>query len=344
MSANPYENEPGFEDANEVSDKQNQRDYVQKVWLLFDAPCRLASANASSSPQIRHETIRISVIQRMEEYLGIDPGTEGSGSLAANDNVTDSDEEGDDADEANVPFEPFKDLCKRRFLWYYDSYIAAVQKGASEVKDSQNFTRMPFEGSSNQMDGKFHYAELEQRLRNIKQVLDAETLGWAKEGLKGKAADSTIGFNLKGQYQQVAEAFKAGGMPHNVELVNDNPYVWSVTYVGKPMTNLDGGLFHFKMYFSPRFPDEQPRIVFETKLFHHRISPDGTLCYFPNPSRREDVRSHIESVFEALEEENPPYDPRTIVNPEASKLYWGGPDDRRLYNRRLRKSVQESME
>ncbi len=31
MSSNPYENEPGFEDANEASDKKNQKEYVQKV-------------------------------------------------------------------------------------------------------------------------------------------------------------------------------------------------------------------------------------------------------------------------------------------------------------------------
>ena len=31
MSANPYENEPGFEDANDTNDKKNQTDYVQKV-------------------------------------------------------------------------------------------------------------------------------------------------------------------------------------------------------------------------------------------------------------------------------------------------------------------------
>lgn len=31
MSSNPYENEPGFEDANESQDKKNQNDYVQKV-------------------------------------------------------------------------------------------------------------------------------------------------------------------------------------------------------------------------------------------------------------------------------------------------------------------------
>lgn len=35
MSANPYENEPGFEDANDTSDKKNQKDYVQKVSLFW---------------------------------------------------------------------------------------------------------------------------------------------------------------------------------------------------------------------------------------------------------------------------------------------------------------------
>jgi ubiquitin-conjugating enzyme E2 Z len=31
MSSNPYENEPGFEDAKEAHDKKNQKDYVAKV-------------------------------------------------------------------------------------------------------------------------------------------------------------------------------------------------------------------------------------------------------------------------------------------------------------------------
>ena len=34
MSSNPYENEPGFEDANEPSDKKNQKDYVAKVMTI----------------------------------------------------------------------------------------------------------------------------------------------------------------------------------------------------------------------------------------------------------------------------------------------------------------------
>lgn len=31
MSSNPYENEPGFEDARNEEDKKNQQDYVAKV-------------------------------------------------------------------------------------------------------------------------------------------------------------------------------------------------------------------------------------------------------------------------------------------------------------------------
>lgn len=37
MSANPYENEPGFEDANDSNDKKNQTEYVRKV-RLFTTP------------------------------------------------------------------------------------------------------------------------------------------------------------------------------------------------------------------------------------------------------------------------------------------------------------------
>jgi len=45
-----------------------------------------------------------------------------------------------------------------------------------------------------------------------------------------------------------------------------------------------------------------------------------------------------------LEEESPPYDPRTLVNPEAAKLFWGSKDDKKIYNRKLRRAVQQSME
>ncbi|KAK3330388.1 small conjugating protein ligase-like protein [Apodospora peruviana] len=338
MSSNPYENEPGFEDANEPPDKKNQKDYVQKVLTLQ----LLSASGVNNDLQIRHETLRISVIQRLEEYLGLAfDGTVTAPPVNKEDYDLDMDTLDD---ESTVPFEPFKDLCKRRFLWYYDSYLAAVQKGKEEVKDGQSFSRMPFEGSSNTMEGKFNYSELERRLRNIKKALDAETEGWASDGLAAKVKETTVAVNLQRQYEQVVESFKRSDIPHNLELVDQNPFVWALTYFGKPMTNLDGGLFRIILYFSPRFPEDQPRVKFETRLFHHRIAADGTPCYFAPVSRREDAKSHIEAIIDALEEEQPPYDPRTLVNPEAFKLYWGSPEDRRMYNRRLRRSVQQSVE
>ena len=39
MSSNPYENEPGFETANDEVDKKNQKDYVAKVRLEMQCGC-----------------------------------------------------------------------------------------------------------------------------------------------------------------------------------------------------------------------------------------------------------------------------------------------------------------
>ncbi|KAG4265991.1 hypothetical protein FPRO04_05119 [Fusarium proliferatum] len=251
LSSNPYENEPGFEDANDESDKKNQKDYIQKI---------------------RHETL--------------------------------------------------------------------------QTKPNQPFARMPFESpGNNSMDGKFNYPELGSRLQAIKATIEAEPERWAAEGLEAKKKETTVAVNLQHQFEQVVEVFKRGDMPHDVFLENENPFVWVITYFGRPMTNLDGGLFRIKMNFSVRFPEEQPRVKFETKIFHHHIAADGTACYTPNPMKREDVRSHIDAIFAILEDDEPAYDPRKIVNPEATKMYWGGsPDDKKKYNRRLRRSVQQSME
>ncbi|KAI0908946.1 ubiquitin-conjugating enzyme/RWD-like protein [Ustulina deusta] len=319
MSSNPYENEPGFENANEVADKTYQRDYVAKI---------------------RHETLRISVIQKLEDFLGLSSASDLPTTPIEYDPQTDS----LDLDDSSIPWEPFKDLYKRRFLWYYDTYLEAIKQAKKDVKDGQAFVRMPFEGSSNSMEGAFNYTELEKRLQNIKTALDAELDKWATEGMSAKNKDTTVPVNLSRQFDQIKESFKRGDVPHNVELEDGNPFVWVLTYFGRPMTNFDGGMFRIKLNFSPRFPDEQPRAKFLTPVFHHRVTSDGILCYIPNPSRCDDVKQHIEAIFNALEEENPPYDPRTQVHPEAHRLYWGGAEGRKIYNRKLRRSVQQSMD
>lgn len=295
--------------------------------------------------QIRHESLRITVIQRLEEYLGISATgvVQAQPSIDGEDDDMSENEVDRDFDEASLNFDPFRDLCKRRFLWYYDSYLLAIESAKKDVTDGQQFVRMPFECTGNGMEGKFNYTELERRLRLIRKTMDAETDRWAEEGLASKKKESGVASNLQRQYEQVVEAYKRDkNVTLDIELVDKNPFVWSITYFGRPMTNLDGGLFRIQLHFSPRFPEEHPRAKFITKLFHHRIASDGTPCY--KSRRLEDVKSHIEAIIEALEEESPPYDPRTMVNPEAAKLYWGSEDDKKKYNRQLRRAVQRSVE
>jgi len=285
------------------------------------------------------------VIQRLEEYLNISA----TGIVQPVKGVGDE-EDSDDAepyeriwDESSMEFEPFRDLCKRRFLWYYDSYLLAIEKAKAEVQDGTSFTRMPFESHGNDMPGKFNYTELERRVKLIKTTLDKETARWADEGVVSTKKESTISVNLRRQFEVVVETYKRDKtVTLDIELEDNNPFVWAITYFGRPMTNLDGGLFKIKIYFSTKFPEEQPRARFETQLFHHRLATDGTPCY--TPKRAEDAKSHIEAIIEALEEEHPPYDPRTMVNPEAGKLYWGSAEDKKKYSRQLRRSVQRSTE
>jgi ubiquitin-conjugating enzyme E2 Z len=260
----------------------------------------------------------------------------------------DDDEDKLELDDEKLNFAPFKDLCKRRFLWYYESYvnaIANVENGEKEqkVKDGQKFERMPFEGTGNTMDGVFHYPELKRRLALIKDTINQETDRWAAEGLTATKKESGNAANLQRQFDQVVDSYQnKKNYTCDISLEDGNPFVWNLTYFGRPMTHLDGGIFRIKISISPRFPEEQPRVMVLTKMFHHRISKDGVLCYFVR--KPEEMKSHIETILEALEEEQPPYDPRTLVNPEAAKLYWGTPEEKKQYNRQLRRSVQRSME
>jgi ubiquitin-conjugating enzyme E2 Z len=252
----------------------------------------------------------------------------------------------DDLDEEeSIPFEPFRDLCKRRFLWYYESYLASIRRESQNVKDQQNFASMPFEPKGNAMDGCFNYTNLENRLKRIKKELDGELKTWESEGLVELSKESTVAVNLQHQYNQIVSIFKRSDLPHDISLDNDNPFLWTITYFGQPMTKFDGGLLRIKLHFSPRFPDEQPRVRLESKIFHHHVAADGTLCYTPSLRKSEDIKSHVEAIIARLEEDDPAYDPREIVNPEASKLYWSSSaDDKKKYSRLLRRSVQDSME
>ena len=282
----------------------------------------------------------------MEEALGIQPDGSIEAPTPAWDPEADAEVEEElsqmvDADKPR--FEPFKDLYKRRFLWYYDTYLHTIESHCKRNRDGDKFERMPFEGGSNGMDGTYQYSELRRRLSFIRETIQRETQKWAEEGALAKQRELSVAANLQRQFEQLVEYHKVKGL-FTVDMVlqDANPFVWQITYFGRPMTHLDGGIFTIKISVSPRFPDEQPRVTLETPIYHHRVSKDGVMCYFPKKS--EEMKSHVEAIIDALEDDCPPFDPRTVVHPEATKLLWGSAEDKKKYNRNLRRSVQRSTE
>ncbi|KAL2841922.1 ubiquitin-conjugating enzyme/RWD-like protein [Aspergillus pseudoustus] len=317
MSSNPYENEPGYEHAQSPSDQENMEQYKFKI---------------------RHETIRIAVIQPLEVALDISPDG------ARKTTVNPYPEDDDSSDNEAVTYStPFFDLRKRRFLWYYESYLQLIETESRFIKEKSPFKCMPFEHTNNIMDGHFDYPELKRRLELVKEKILHETEHWRLQGLQAKKDELGIAVNLQRQFEQIVENLKHHkNYSLDLTLVDENPFLWKLTYFGRPTTALEGGIIKIRMHLSPQFPQEQPRVFVDTRLPHIRVSQQGVLCYIT--PKVEDLRRHIEAIVATLEDDDPPYDPRMTVNPEASKLFWGAPEDRRKYKRALRRDVEKSVE
>lgn len=367
MSQNPYENEPGHED------------------------CKLTESEpAEYARKVRHETLRIAVVNRMERLLKIPNNgssinpcgattsksdtTAGSSSLSKSSDSNkgsrdDSDVPDDQAEHQNPPmdsgiyeydaeatfyhtlspsqWEPFNDLMKRRFLWYYDSYISSIDKQSSQQNDGKAFTHTPFEYDSNIMAGNYNYANLRLRVENIRNALSNECTSWIESGAKQVQAQTQLATQLSFQFNQLMHRYNETSYPGSrLELSlpkKNNPFTWHMTLFGQTSTNLDGGVFNLSMTIPPNFPTAWPRVYIETPIFHHRVSAStGALCYFPN--KPEEIDSHVKAIVAAIEDLEPKFDPRAIVNPEAAKLLWGSDADKKVYFRKLRRSAQESTE
>ncbi|KAK3050015.1 hypothetical protein LTR09_008670 [Extremus antarcticus] len=353
MSAHPFENEPGFE--NYKKEDAEPQAYIAKI---------------------RHETLRITVIQRMEKLLGIDenkipslyngvrsktqellgkwattdpePDSNGNGTSTPDTgpSVHEYDAEATFAALDSGRWEPFNDVIKRRFLWYYDSYLKALTTHKSEQTDGKPFTRMRFEYPPNSMEGSFDYTALERRLKRINDHLEMERVCWESQGAAQVEQDTQLATQLAFQFRQFEHQWNKTSYPGSrmeISLPNPkNPFVWHLTLFGRPSTNLEGGIFNILLSIPPDFPEVQPRVKVETPIFHHRVSSTGYLCYFP--AKAEEVSSHLQAIVQAVEDESPRFDPRAPVNPGAFALFWGGEEKRKFYMRKLRRSAQESCE
>jgi len=99
-----------------------------------------------------------------------------------------------------------------------------------EVKDDQEFVMMQFEGGDNNMRGKFQYAALETRLRNLRTQIDAETEFWIALGKKAHENLDRVAVNLSSQFEQCQSYFATNpnGVTITLEIEKDNPFVWTM--------------------------------------------------------------------------------------------------------------------
>jgi ubiquitin-conjugating enzyme E2 Z len=215
------------------------------------------------------ETIRISICDRLEGYLGIGQALNFNGStdLTTTTASTPSSPLGAVNNTLATPvgtpnsggtpvattpsvFEPlyapavtpddeFCDLSKRLFLSYYDIYQNTVRTESEQVKDGTVFYKAQFEFGGNKMDGTFNYASLAKRLEAIKTAIDKETNDWATESSSWISHLNSISGNLKRQFEQVREYYNESNTGVvDIELTDDNPFLWNFTLFGKPMRYL----------------------------------------------------------------------------------------------------------
>ncbi|CAG8291839.1 unnamed protein product [Penicillium salamii] len=324
LSTNPYTLEPGYDDPNRANDVENMETYKSKAMI---APLEQAFENSSRRDRVQAAT---------ETFLPL------LAHSAAD--AVDSDDLYDELGERR-DFSPshanFDDYYKRRFLWYFEHYQIAIDKGITDEvrRPGDPFITMPFEFPGNTMMGEWNYVGLRTRLLDLRDKLMEETHRWPVEGMALLEADAGIAVKLKGQHAQILAELSAHTQIMDFSLVDENPFLWQLIYAGRTESRLEGGIIKIKIYISPRHPIEQPRVFVESPIYHIRVSRLGVLIYLP--SHDEDIKHHIDGIINTLEEDNPPFNPLMTVHPEATALCWGSEAERRVYRRKVRASLEE---
>ncbi|KAI9090532.1 small conjugating protein ligase-like protein [Phlyctochytrium arcticum] len=306
LSDKPYHNEPGQEDEKSV--------------VLIE----------NYNKKIMHETLRVSLCDRMEEYLGW---------AVPKDSKRDSKPLKRNFCNCRAQ-SPFIDVSKRMFIMYYDIYMNTVESEKAKVVDGTAFQLARFEMGSNCMDGSYQYTSIKSRLEAIQTALLAESAEWISESPVWLKNETTTASNLRSQFDQIVASKDFDGSIL-LELEDDNPFCWTVTVIGMPMTQYDGGMFRAQIHFHDDFPEIAPRIRFSCHVFHPQITQDG--IPYIRVQKPEDLRQYLEAL-KRLFWEDPLADPTTHLNPKAAGLYWGDKEARRDYNRSARRCAQRSVE
>ncbi|KAG8467439.1 hypothetical protein KFE25_000755 [Diacronema lutheri] len=310
MHDKPYHNEPSFEDDDGSGDVER---YNEKI---------------------AHETLRVAVVDTMEDTLQARAPPNGA-----------------------TP--AFADLRKQLLIVHMCNYLDVlngwIASANSAVHDGRQFKMMPFECAANCMDGTFGWKAVRERLLAVKAQLDAEHDGWRAAGVEQAAllrSDRAIG--LAPSVRALAEQFDelaADGVDNvSISSSKQNALVWELTLLGPENTLWEGGYFQVEFVFPPSWPELSPRVRFATRMFHPNISRDGapylsTLLQWHNGSARQRTVKAVLDEVRALLTKEPDPEPITHVNREAAGLCFSADEaGKREFRRRARRCAQDSNE
>ena len=120
--------------------------------------------------------------------------------------------------------------------------------------------------------------------------------------------------------------------------IGSNIMSWEAVILGPDDTIWQGGIFTLTMNFSEEYPNKPPDVKFVTKIFHPNVYNDGSICLDILKSQWSpiyDISALLTSIQSLLCDPNP----KSPANAEAARLYQ---ENRREYNRRVRKTVEET--
>jgi ubiquitin-conjugating enzyme E2 Z len=320
MSFNPYLNEPGFEDNK---DEKMHEAYRKKV---------------------QHETIRISVIEALEELFH--PPIEFADHTELS--CLEKEKEKDTDREKITLRQQAQEVRRRLFYWYYDFYESFINSGIQQPEyEDKTFMMAPFEGARNAMAGKFNYVGLLKKLKSLKDRLDEVWKDWLIEGALFAKEERLSASHIETSFNNTRSFYKYANVLFSLSLElpqKGNPYLWDLHLLCPPDTLLDSTPITIRVQIPPTFPNVAPRVQVLTKIFHHGVAKDGTLAYTVKGGDDEKLDAHVAGIVAVLANPLENMDSRVAANPEAWELVWGENKDLKAYKSRVRKVAQKCME
>lgn len=122
--------------------------------------------------------------------------------------------------------------------------------------------------------------------------------------------------------------------PFTIKFVDQkDPYKVQATLYGPPNTPYENGVFFVSIKLPQNYPFAEPKVKFETKIYHCNINDKGGQCVFYSGhdlgrwSPAFTIVKYMQIFYNLLKEPNP----TEAVNAVAGKLF---KDDRAEYNRK----------